>query len=479
MDNADKLIENELLQHETFDNETYQKICEAYGKKNVIKYFGKKYVTIDKDQLDDFFAKYHIFYEKMEEKEAIIGDDLNNLIKSEIINDQSLSVVTQYIDDIKNNKTLSAAEEKETFSKLASLQPQVKILKIIDSLELKIDFPTLFTSIKDEKQIKSLIKLYKAKCTGNAKDDYEYLINNKDNRDIIKKYLELYSKKDKPLSKSEIIDNFPKLNLKNAQNLSSPEYDEQIDILIDFLNTVRKLEYHNLKLVVSIAKHKSRQMPIEDLIQEGNMGLRKAILKFNAEKGYKFSTYATWWITQFINRCVMNQRDSIRKPVHIGEQIKKYRFQYNILVLKLGRNPTKEEMAETLNITVEECLGLEKLALEPVSLNSQIGEDETSTMMDFVSEDGFGEKVSLEEDYEKKCLKLDIDKVLSTLTKKEADVIRNRFGLDGLSPKTLEELGQKYGVTRERIRQIEAKAIRKMRTPHNSRRLIDYYIQND
>ena len=476
MDNIDVLIENELLQHENFDKETYARICETYGKKNVIKYFGKKYITIDKDKLDEFFTKYHTFYEKIEEKETINDNDFNDIIESASFNDQSLSVLKQYIDDIKNNKTLSPQEEKETFTKLESLQQKIIILKIIDSLEFKIDFATLFVSIKDEKQIKSLIKLYKAKYNGNAKPDYEYLINNKNNRDIIKKYLELYSEKNRPLSKKEIFDNFNKLNIKKTYILSPLEYDEQIDILIDFLNTVRKLEYHNLKLVISIAKHKARQMPIEDLIQEGNVGLRKAILKFNAEKGYKFSTYATWWINQCVNRFIMNQRDSIRKPVHVEEQIRKYRFQYNILLLKLGRNPTLDETAEALNISKEDCIEIEKLSVEPISLNAQVGEDENSTMIDFVAEDGFEEKPSLEEDYERKCLKVDIDKVLATLTPKEADVIRNRFGLDGLRPKTLEELGNKYGVTRERIRQIEAKAIKKMRSPKNSRRLHDYYM---
>ena len=267
-----------------------------------------------------------------------------------------------------------------------------------------------------------------------------------------------------------------KLYLKDIGKVPLLSTEEEIKTAQEMLagseEAKRKLAEANLRLVVSIAKrYVGRGLQLLDLVQEGNMGLMKAIEKFDYTKGFKFSTYATWWIRQSITRAIADQARTIRVPVHMVETINRKTRATRVLLQRLGREPTVEEIAEEMGVPVERVLEIQRIALDPVSLETPIGEEDDTHLGDFIEDES---SVSPTDLVSNQMLKEKLISVLSTLTPREEKVIRLRYGLDDGKPKTLEEVGKEFDVTRERIRQIEAKALRKLRHPKRSAQIKDF-----
>ena len=267
-----------------------------------------------------------------------------------------------------------------------------------------------------------------------------------------------------------------KMYLKEIGRVELLNHDQEIELAKRILEgdeqAKKELAAANLRLVVSIAKrYVGRGMLFLDLIQEGNMGLIKAVEKFDYTKGFKFSTYATWWIRQAITRAIADQARTIRIPVHMVETINKLIRTSRHLLQQLGREPTPEEIAEEMEIPVEKVMEIQKIAQDPVSLETPIGEEDDSHLGDFIQDD---DSPAPHDSAAYTLLKEQLEEVMNTLTPREAKVLKLRFGLEDGKARTLEEVGREFEVTRERIRQIEAKALRKLRHPSRSKKLRDY-----
>ena len=272
------------------------------------------------------------------------------------------------------------------------------------------------------------------------------------------------------------VDDPVKMYLKDIGKVPLLTAEQEVDLAKRILEgdefAKKQLCEANLRLVISIAKrYTGKNMQFLDLIQEGNIGLLKAVEKFDYTKGFRFSTYATWWIRQSITRAMADQARTIRIPVHMVETINKLGRISKRMLQEFGREPTIEELAKELDLSVERVAEIQKIALDPISLESPVGEEEDSKIADFI-EDETG--VSPVEHATRSMLKNQLLAVIDTLTPREQKVIRLRYGLDDGYPKTLEQVGQEFNVTRERIRQIEAKALRKLRNPTRSKKIKDF-----
>ena len=277
-------------------------------------------------------------------------------------------------------------------------------------------------------------------------------------------------------SKNAAMDDPVKVYLKEIGRVPLLTPEEEIELAIRISEgdeeAKKKLAESNLRLVVSIAKrYVGRGMQFLDLLQEGNLGLIKAVDRFDYTKGFKFSTYATWWIRQAITRAIADQARTIRIPVHMVETINKVKKTNSQLLHKNGRDPTAEEIAEELDMPVEKVREILRVAQEPVSLETPIGEEEDSHLGDFIPDD---EALAPADAASQMLLREQLAEVLKTLTPREERVLSLRFGLEDGHPRTLEEVGKEFNVTRERIRQIEAKALRKLRHPSRSKKLKDF-----
>ena len=272
------------------------------------------------------------------------------------------------------------------------------------------------------------------------------------------------------------IDDPVRMYLREIGKIPLLTFEEELELAKQVLEgseeAKQKLAESNLRLVVSIAKkYVGRGMLFLDLIQEGNMGLIKAVEKFDYKKGYKFSTYATWWIRQAITRAIADQARTIRIPVHMVETINKLIRTSRHLLQQLGREPTPEEIAQEMEIPVEKVMEIQKIAQDPVSLETPIGEEDDSHLGDFIQDE---DSPAPQDSAAYTLLKEQLEEVMNTLTPREAKVLKLRFGLEDGRARTLEEVGREFQVTRERIRQIEAKALRKLRHPSRSKKLKDY-----
>lgn len=392
---------------------------------------------LSQDDLDAFLTKYDLDDESAEDLLAFITDN-DILIEDgfdaldDLDDEQLMSGMTSDLDD------LEALEGLDDLDNLDDLDSDID--NDVNDLDFGGDFDMLTGDT---------VNMY----NNEEEDDSNQLGSNVKINDPVKMYL-------KEIGRVELLSHDEEISL--AKRILDGDEDAK-----------KKLAAANLRLVVSIAKrYVGRGMLFLDLIQEGNMGLIKAVEKFDYTKGFKFSTYATWWIRQAITRAIADQARTIRIPVHMVETINKLTRVQRQLIQELGREPSAEEISEKMDgMTPEKVREIQKISLEPVSLETPIGEEDDSHLGDFIEDEG---AMSPDDYAANELLKDELNEVLLELTDREEKVLRLRFGLDDGRTRTLEEVGKEFNVTRERIRQIEAKALRKLRHPSRSRKLRDY-----
>lgn len=392
---------------------------------------------LSQDDLDAFLTKYDLDDESAEDLLAFITDN-DILIEDgfdaldDLDDEQLMSGMTNDLDD------LEALEGLDDLDNLDDLDSDID--NDVNDLDFGGDFDMLTGDT---------VNMY----NNEEEDDSNQLGSNVKINDPVKMYL-------KEIGRVELLSHDEEISL--AKRILDGDEDAK-----------KKLAAANLRLVVSIAKrYVGRGMLFLDLIQEGNMGLIKAVEKFDYTKGFKFSTYATWWIRQAITRAIADQARTIRIPVHMVETINKLTRVQRQLIQELGREPSAEEISEKMDgMTPEKVREIQKISLEPVSLETPIGEEDDSHLGDFIEDEG---AMSPDDYAANELLKDELNEVLLELTDREEKVLRLRFGLDDGRTRTLEEVGKEFNVTRERIRQIEAKALRKLKHPSRSKRLKDF-----
>lgn len=376
------------------------------------------------------------FIKQAREQKVVSYEEINSVFSLEFTTDKIERLIKKLHDDGVN--IVDTKKEKEELLKVPSSLEEIEKLEISDFEDMDDEF---VESEIDETEVDKLLQA-----------------------DLLK------------MAESMDVDEPIKMYLREIGQIPLLSYDEEIEYAQRVLDgdeeAKQKLIESNLRLVVSIAKkHTNRGLKMLDLIQEGNMGLMKAVEKFEYEKGFKFSTYATWWIRQAITRAIADQGRTIRIPVHMIETINKIKKESRIILQETGKEPTAEELSQKLEIPVDKVKNILEMNQDPISLETPVGSEEDSELGDFVEDDKF---LNPYDATTRVLLKEQLDEILKTLNEREEMVLRYRYGLDDGSQKTLEEVGKIFNVTRERIRQIEVKALRKLRHPSRRKKLEDY-----
>lgn len=390
-------------------------------------------------------------------KEQIFGSQMNCLL--ERAKKQKNVVELQEIRDVFQNSPLTQAQLERIIAYLEEKKIDVLTMPDINADDIEDDVGEI-DSLNDMDVFQKPDRIGNVQVTAEIEKGYEKTAEESENsftergnaEDPVRMYL-------KEIGRIPLLSSEEEIELAKRME----EGDEEAK---------KKLSEANLRLTVSIAKRYSgRGMQFLDLIQEGNLGLIKAVEKFDYRKGYKFSTYATWWIRQSITRAIADQARTIRIPVHMVETMNRVNRTSRRLLQEYGREPTPEEIAEAMNLPVERVLEISKISQEPVSLETPIGEEEDSHLGDFIQDEHIPVPA---DEAAHTLLREQLEKVMDTLSEREQKVLALRFGLEDGKPHTLEEVGREFQVTRERIRQIEAKALRKLRHPTRSRKLRDF-----
>lgn len=390
-------------------------------------------------------------------KEQIFGSQMNCLL--ERAKKQKNVVELQEIRDVFQNSPLTQAQLERIIAYLEEQKIDVLTMPDINADDIEDDVGEI-DSLNDMDVFQKPDRIGNVQVTAEIEKGYEKTAEESENsftergnaEDPVRMYL-------KEIGRIPLLSSEEEIELAKRME----EGDEEAK---------KKLSEANLRLTVSIAKrYSSRGMQFLDLIQEGNLGLIKAVEKFDYRKGYKFSTYATWWIRQSITRAIADQARTIRIPVHMVETMNRVNRTSRRLLQEYGREPTPEEIAEAMNLPVERVLEISKISQEPVSLETPIGEEEDSHLGDFIQDEHIPVPA---DEAAHTLLREQLEKVMDTLSEREQKVLALRFGLEDGKPHTLEEVGREFQVTRERIRQIEAKALRKLRHPTRSRKLRDF-----
>lgn len=390
-------------------------------------------------------------------KEQIFGSQMNCLL--ERAKKQKNVVELQEIRDVFQNSPLTQAQLERIIAYLEEQKIDVLTMPDINADDIEDDVGEI-DSLNDMDVFQKPDRIGSVQVTAEIEKGYEKTAEESENsftergnaEDPVRMYL-------KEIGRIPLLSSEEEIELAKRME----EGDEEAK---------KKLSEANLRLTVSIAKRYSgRGMQFLDLIQEGNLGLIKAVAKFDYRKGYKFSTYATWWIRQSITRAIADQARTIRIPVHMVETMNRVNRTSRRLLQEYGREPTPEEIAEAMNLPVERVLEISKISQEPVSLETPIGEEEDSHLGDFIQDEHIPVPA---DEAAHTLLREQLEKVMDTLSEREQKVLALRFGLEDGKPHTLEEVGREFQVTRERIRQIEAKALRKLRHPTRSRKLRDF-----
>lgn len=432
-------------------------IIDKYGSENIENYFTE--LLLYSKNPSDLKKKYEFFYNIIDE------DNLNVENYNSDIDVQYNDAFQLYLNDVGQYPLLTIDDEKRLFKSLDELKHKLSIISFNENNNIIFNnIAKILSSVENINDKKRLVRISR------------YLGN--DDKEIVLKYIELWEKINGKKKDNIIVPDKNMIEKEINIVISSEKYDHELlenelDYALMYCKNRDYIYNCNLRLVIALAKKfKSFSFPIEDRVSEGNIGLMKAVEKFDYNKGYKFSTYATWWIRQSITRAMADQARIIRIPVHVSETVNRIFNVRRNFSLQYGREPSIEEISEILDMPVEKVDDVLKFSVDTVSYDVPVKDDSDINIKDFIPDAG----PSTESVAFKSALKADIEKCLASLTPKEQEVIRLRYGLNNQPPMTLEDVGKIYGVTRERIRQIENKGIRKLKHVSRSKFLKDYII---